>query len=535
MTQYKTWKALDEALSELEERVGLPDFIDLADEIGKALRNPPTPVAKSIDARKTRLSQARQDHRREIKSLDNKAADVAAHSAPEAKKEADEKRVALSDAVRMALIGRDIAKADAALDDLILDFPLDDNISALCEDVERAATSLQNDEDRKTARILRPVGELSAVASSEGAPRIVVSWTPESSGLAREYRIVRQDLLTTKVSLPFLCETSPFEDTDVVCGVPYKYTVVPCYHGIVVEDAAAESNIAIATAPIASMEVQGEGIGDCAVAHVSWSSPTYNEGVEFSLVLERIHDGLRKKINVTYCDGRYLDEDVIAGEAYRYELTLTVSGKVLEPIVRDVTIKRLPELPNIRAICYFQERRHRIHVEWPEGVSEISLSAPGKRTFEYTKDQFSKESVFLPYDDSVRPVEIQAIRRFGQKKTVFGPKAQVAFIDSRRTLLVSIERAPKSALASLRFWEKVSWGMKVRLDDHTSLPAINVTVENPGKSMRMFVIPVGSIKPDVFFPFPSDWGVCHGATIDVSITDGCGRAYVKYLTSQVVS
>ena len=157
------------------------------------------------------------------------------------------------------------------------------------------------------------------------------------------------------------------------------------------------------------------------------------------------------------------------------------------------------------------------------------------RPFRYTKDQFSTESVFLPYEDSVRPVEIQAIRRFGKKKTALGPKAQVTFIDSRRTLLVSIERAPKSALASLKFWEKVSWGMKIRFDDHTSLPAINVAVENLGKSVRMFVIPVGNIKPDVFFPFPPDWGVSHGSTIDVSIADGSGQAYIKYLTSQVVS
>ena len=83
----KTWKALDAALSELEERVGLPDFVDLADEIGKALRTPPTSVPKSIDARKSRLSQGKQDHRREIKSIDKKAADVTARSTPEAQRE----------------------------------------------------------------------------------------------------------------------------------------------------------------------------------------------------------------------------------------------------------------------------------------------------------------------------------------------------------------------------------------------------------------------------------------------------------------
>lgn len=552
MTQYKTWKALDAALSDLEERVGLPDFVYLADEIGKALRIPPTSVPKSIDARKARLSQAKQDHRREIKSIDKKVADVTARSTPEAQREADGKRIALSDAVRMALIGKDIAAADAALNDLILDFPLDESISALREDVDRAASSIKDDEDRKTARILRPVGDLTVVASSDGAPRIVVSWTPESSGLAREYRVVRQDLQTLKVSSPFSCEASPFEDTDVVCGVPYKYTVVPCYHGIVVEEAAAESNAVIATVPIPSLNIHGEGIKEYAIAHISWTLPAYDETAHLSMVLERIHGEEKRRVYEAECGtdatsankvkthGREFtiimsDEDVVAGETYRYELTLTVSGKVLEPIVREIAIEKLPELPRVTASCYYQDGRHRLHVEWPDGVSEISLSASGVRPFAFTKDQFSTESVFLPYEDSVRPVDIQAIRRFGQKKIAYGPKDKVIFIDSRRTLQVSIERIPKSAFAVLKFWERDAWGMKVRFDDGSPLPTLNVTVENPGQSVRTFVIPVGDIKPDMFFPFPVDWGVKCGATIDVSITDGSGQAYIKYLTSQVVS
>lgn len=548
MTQYKTWKALDAALSDLEERVGLPDSADLADEIGKALRTPPTSVPKSIDARKARLSQAKQDHRREIKSIDKKAADVTACSTPEAQREADEKRIALSDAVRMALIGKDIATADAALNELILDFPLDESISALREDVDRAATSIQNDEDRKTARILRPVGDLTVVASSDGAPRIVVSWTPESSGLAREYRVVRQDLQTLKVSSPFSCETSPFEDTDVVCGVPYKYTVVPCYHGIVVEEAAAETNAAIATVPITSLNIYGEGIKEYAIAHISWMLPAYDETVHLSMILERIHGEERHRVYEAECGtgatstnkvethGREFtittsDEDVVAGETYRYELTLTVSGKVLDPIVREVAIAKLPELPKVAASCYYQEGRYRLDVVWPDGISEICLSSPGAKSILCTKEEYSANPIY-PYDVSVRQVEIQAVRRFGNK-IVYGPNGEVKFKVSRRTLQVSIERTPRNALAVLKFWEKDSWGMKVRFDDGSSLPAINVGVENPGKSVRTFVIPVGDIKPDVFFPFPLDWGVRHGAIIDVSVLDCKDRT--DYLTSREIS
>ena len=55
MTQYKTWKALDAALSELGGRVVLPDFVDLADEIGKSLRSPSTRTKHSITLRLERL------------------------------------------------------------------------------------------------------------------------------------------------------------------------------------------------------------------------------------------------------------------------------------------------------------------------------------------------------------------------------------------------------------------------------------------------------------------------------------------------
>lgn len=554
---WKTWKALDAALSDLEERVGLPDFADHADEIGRALRTPPTSVPKSIDARKARLAQAKQDHRREIKSIDKKAADVTACSTPEAQREADEKRIALSDAVRMALIGKDIATADAALNELILDFPLDESISALREDVDRAATSIQNDEDRKIARILRPVGDLTVVASSDGAPRIVVYWTPESSGLAREYRVVRQDLQTLKVSSPFSCEASQFEDTDVVCGVPYKYTVVPCYHGIVVEEAAAETNAAIATVPITSLNIYGEGIKEYAIAHISWMLPAYDETVHLSMILERIHDKERHRVYEAECGtcatstnkvethGREFtittsDEDVVGGETYRYELSLTVSGKVLEPIVREVTIAKLPELPRVTASCYYQEGRHRLHIEWPDGVSEVCLSASGMRPFKYTKDQFSTESVFIPYEDSVRPVEIQAIRRFGQKKIAYGPKEQVRFIDSQRTLFVSVGCAKTGIRAVLSIWQGKEWGIRVSCVDEDGapvpIPNLEITITNPNEWLnRTFTISAGTIRANEFFKFPSEWGVKRGATIDVSIADGNGYAYIKYLTSQVIS
>ena len=549
---FTVWKKFDEALSELEERVGLPDFVGLSDEIEKALHLCSF-QDELIDERKARLEKAICDHKSEVATTKSKKMDETLRYTPQGQDAVRAKCAELSDAVRLALVAKDIPSAENALGELILDSPNDETTAKLSEDKDRVVANLKNEEDRKTAKCLKHVNDLSVVAScGSKSPQIVVAWAPESSGLATEYKVVREDMESIGETSSFMCATSPFEDTDVVCGVPYKYTVIPCYHGIVVEEAAAKTNAAIATVPITSLNIYGEGIKEYAIAHISWMLPAYDETVHLSMILERIHGEERHRVYEAECGtgatstnkvethGREFtittsDEDVVAGETYSYELTLTVSGKVLEPIVREVVIAKLPELPRVTASCYYQEGRYRLHIEWPDGVSEVCLSASGMRPFRYTKEQFSTESVFLPYEDSVRPVDIQAIRRFGQKKIAYGPKVQVRFIDSRRTLQVSVERAPRSAFSVLKFWKRDAWGMRIRFDDGSPLPALNVAVENPGKSVRTFDIPVGDIKPDVFFPFPLDWNVTRGATIDVSISDGNSHAYPRYLTSQVIS
>lgn len=528
--QYKTWKAIDVALTELENRVGLPDFSDLASEIGKALRTPPTHVADSIEIRKTRLQKAKKDHALEMKSIKFKSASIAAELTPTAIKDAKEKCKTLTEAVRLALVERDIASADAALESLILDFPLDETVAGLCEDVERVASSVRDEEDRKKTKLLSPVAALSAVASSDGKAKVVVSWAPESSGLATEYRVVRENLLTQKVSPAYTCAVSPFEDEEVVLGMPYCYTVVPCYHGVVSEGCAVTTSTVVAVSPVVSFNVYGEGMKGCAVAHITWKLPAYDETIQLSLQLERVCGCARKKIEVESCQGECADGDVVVGETYRYELTLTVSGRQLDPVVREVTIRELPELPVVEASCYYQEGRHWLRVEWPEGVSEVCLTDERGRSVYYTKEDYDKRRVAIPQTFAETELEVQAIRRFGPTKMAFGPKRKVWFTDSRSTLQVSIEHDRRGAFSFFKWRQNISWGLKIDFGGGILPQMMQVSVEDEGEK-RVFTISGEQIKQNEFMPFPAHWGVKSGAIIDVLPSDGLS---VTYLTSQKI-
>lgn len=234
--QYNTWKAIDEALSELEERVGLPDFAGLADEIGKALRFPPTMTERSIAARTERFRKIKRIHARELDCTKRKVRSEVLRNTSRGKAIEKARCKGLDDAVRMALVAKDIPSAENALDKLILDFPIDETTAKLCEDKDRVVANLKDEEDRKTAKCLKHVNDLSVVASCGKSPQIVVAWAPESSGLATEYKVVREDMESIGETSSFMCATSPLIDTDIEFDIPYRYTVLPCYRGIAAEE-----------------------------------------------------------------------------------------------------------------------------------------------------------------------------------------------------------------------------------------------------------------------------------------------------------
>ena len=272
--QYKTWKAIDEALSELEGRVGLPDFAGLADEIRKALHLFSL-QGELIDERKERLEKAIFDHKSEVVSTMRKRSEDAALYTPQVQEAAKARCAELSDAVRMALIEGDIQAAAAGIGEIdILHFSLGDARVKLQEDVDRLKAFRQDEEYREMASHLKPVRDLKAVASCSGRPRIVVSWIPESSGLATGYRIVRESSQSNDATKSFDCITSPLIDTDIASGVPYKYTVLPCYRGVVaLENVAMDTPMVISTAP----EVRPTEISDDTNKAITTSSVALHE------------------------------------------------------------------------------------------------------------------------------------------------------------------------------------------------------------------------------------------------------------------
>lgn len=517
---YKTWKAVDEALSDLEKRVGLPDFDSYAAEIRKAFQSPPTHVAKSIKARNDRLAQAEQDHELEIKSIKQKHADEAARSTPAGIKAANERRAALSEAVRLSLLGKDIASADAALESLIPDFPLDETVAGLCEDAERVASSVRDEENRKKTKLLKQVTALSAVASSDGNAKVVVSWTPESSGLATEYRVVRENLLTQKASPAYTCAVPPFEDEEVVLGMPYCYTVVPCYHGVVSDGCAVTTTPVVAVSPVVSFNVRGEGMTGCAVAHITWKLPAYDEAVQLSLQLERVCGGARNKIEVESCLCEYADEDVVVGETYRYELALTVSGRRLDPVVREVTIRELPELSPVRNLHVFRARGGMLQLtwEWPEDVDVVEIGAAGGDPSAFrrlTKIDYDQRGAFLSLTHDVRAVVVRSVRRFGTK-VHSGPEVSAPIPESRGCVHWRIcQQQTGSIFDRLRHRQYGVLVERGNANGEIALTVVNLTYDN-----ATLEVMIPADRREVFAPFPKEF--VRGDKIAVKVPTGFG-------------
>ena len=386
---------------------------------------------------------------------------------------------------------------------------------------------------------LPPITGFEAKPSPDGRAIVDLSWDSVLRGEHKTYIVIRKQGAsspknTSDGEVVFHGVSTRCSDDNIILGRVYSYSIFPCFRDVpntTIRKVAKVRGV-ICYGHIMEFSATGSGIDNCAVVNLSWTMPTYDSSVDVSLTLERMHGSERKTINVTHCQGGCVDEDVKVGEAYRYELSLTIDGKNIAPVVREVMVAKLPDLPKVAASCYFQDGQYRLHVEWPTGVSEICVSAPGERQFRYTKDDFNARNIILPYGVSSRPVTIQAIQAFWKDNQIYGPKEEVRFVDSQRTLFVSIEPAYKSRL---KFWQKPEWGMRLVSDDGSPLPEVQVSVENIGGAARTFSLPGCDIQAGVFFRFPETWGVKRGATIDVSIADGNGHAYIKYLTSQVIS
>lgn len=436
------------------------------------------------------------------------------------------------------------------------------NVDALCEELENAHIKHTNAaRERLSDQIALALpkldlftGEINAAGNRE----VTLVWSAASNSKADSYCLVRKELVAPStvedgVTLYKGIKDS-FVDTTIPIGIPCYYSVFSCYRGRVNKTPNSLDAPIVYTPAIESLDARIDGCSKCAIATLTWALPPYDEAADVSLVLTRDN----KRIFVANCNKCHAeknaqtvethgmefvffvpDGEVVEGEEYRYELTLRVSGKLLEPLVREVAIPKLAELPEVNASWYYQDGRYRLHVEWPNEVSEIRLTAQGMEPLQYTREYYNSNSIFVPESDVIRKFEVQAVRQYTQK-IAYGPKKLVSVTGSSLTLYVSIERAKTGMRALLSIWQGMEWGIRVSCKDEDGqsmpIPQINVTIRDQNDyPKRKFSILVGTIRANEFFQFPNEWGVKRGATIDVSITDGSNQVYIKYLTSQVIS
>lgn len=137
----KTGKDLDEALSELEKRVGLPDFVDLANEIGEALRPFSEQTDELLEGWNERLEQAKHDHQLEVDSKKRKTEEEAVRYRPDVVNQRCEE---LCHAIRKALCSRSIQIAEEFWESLWLEFPGTIQISECRADIDCVIEHFRN-------------------------------------------------------------------------------------------------------------------------------------------------------------------------------------------------------------------------------------------------------------------------------------------------------------------------------------------------------------------------------------------------------
>ena len=529
---YNSLKSIDAALDELETKEGLPDFIPLADEIGEAITKAFGSFKRdSLEKRKQRLEAARQGHDAEMKTIQEKNKRERWRQSPEGIEEHWKRCAELENAIESALASGDVEHAQISIDDLIVDCPDCCEIPAFVGDLQRISDAKEDETDRRKADKLGQVSNLSAVSTTAGNPSISLSWIKGKAALADSFQVERIDLSSgEKDMLPPLFDTQ-MNDYDVKLGIPYRYSIIPCYRSIPGKMPSV-SEIVVCTAPISDFhETEAIGTANLGLVILQWCMPPFDPAAELAFSLERFHGQNVKSICLACDQEMYTDEDVVVGETYRYELTLIVAGKKLEPVMREVTVKALPELPQVKA----SSRQHRLIVEWPEGVKEICISSSlTNKSIFCTREDYGREPIPLPDNPGLSSFYIQAVYRFQTDKVVYGPKSPIISRETNRKVYVSIESVPKSGF---KFWEKKEWGMKISLEgfEETHISELCVSVEYLDGTTKTFTLTAATeIQSGCFFKFPASWSVTSGAIIDVSLPPDKGKAYIEFQTSQEI-
>lgn len=525
---YKSLRSIDSALDELENKEGLSDFDSLANEIGKALRNPPVSAKPdSIKKRRSRLSAARKDHKAELNAIRQKAEAEARRHSQEGMAENRKHCEVLKKEIVAALLSGDTEKARIDIDDLILDCPEDPEIAALEGDFQTVATAQESESDRKKANKLGLVSGVSAIPSSVGSPSISLSWLRGRASLADSFHVERIHVDSgDTVELPPQFEQQ-FIDWDVKLGIPYRYSITPCYRSIPGKKPSL-SEVVACTAPISDFQ-KNEALGTdkFGIVSLSWRNPPWDEAakVETWLVREDC-----ERWNVSGSDS-FDDEDVRAGETHVYRLETTVSGTHLDPVECSVTVERVDEPPSIKGACVFmQEGRPKLSIpNWPDGIPEVVVSRPRSEPRYLSRAEYDTTSFYFHSQEEVDAATIQAVHRFHGKHEVRGPASRIARPKVSSILFVSLDRRKKS------LWSH-EHGMRVCMDDGSVVPPLVVSIEKPNGCTSSFPVASNKIVAGEFFPFPAVWNAKCKDDIKVSVANAalCGEVIVRYRTSRIL-
>lgn len=521
-------KSIDLALDELEAKEGLPNFIPLADEIGKALRKLPASVKRdSVEKRKQQLKAARQGHDAELKTILAKSEKESLRLSPEGIEERRKRCAQLKQRAVSALTVGDVENAQICIDDLILDCPDDSEIPTFVGDLQKVSDTMEDEADRRKADNLGQVCELSAVSSATGMASISLTWRKGAVALADSFRIERVEADNgEKVELPSQFETQ-FVDAEVKLGIPYRYSVTPCYRLIPGKNPSL-SNVVICTAPIGNFHVANtEGTETLGIVSLSWRNPPWDAAAKVETWLVR-EDGERWDVSGS---DSFDDEDVRAGETHVYRLETTVSGMHLDPVECSVTVERVDEPPSIKGACVFmQEGRPKLSIpNWPTGVPEVVITRLGLEPRYLSREEYDSASFYFHSLEEVDAATIQAVHRFHGKHEVRGPASRIARPKVSSILFVSLDRRKKS------LWSH-EHGMRVCMDDGSVVPPLVVTIEKPNGCTSSFPVASGEIVPGEFFPFPAAWNAKCKDDVEVSVANAalCGEVIVRYRTSRIL-
>ncbi|MBQ7176286.1 MAG: hypothetical protein IJS08_02635 [Victivallales bacterium] len=416
-----------------------------------------------------------------------------------------------------------------------------ENVDSLCNQLEDAyeiqaqkARELSLD---RIASALPALKTFTAEVNVEEKHEVMLRWHVVPGSRADSFCLVRkeneQPLSPEDGLTVYKGDKQEFSDGAIPVGVPCYYAVFSCFKGRVNRFANVLCSPVLDAPGIEEFKIDMEGCATFAIVHLSWIIPSYSPAARLELSLNRFNDGERKRILLSGTQSKYADDDVVTGETYRYELTLTVGGKQLEPVVREVTIKSLPELPKVEAFFFRERGLPRLSIpNWPQGVLEVVISRAGAEPIYRTREEYNSKPFLFHSEAQALASVIQSVRRFGTRYTAFGPEMPIkpTPTESRKMITVAIDGQKAS------FWSRPQYGMVVTSESKTPLPALNVIIEREGVGSRVFSIPTGRVQSGEFFAFPASWNVNRGDCVEVACSDKVEqtRFIFHYLTSKMI-